>query len=270
MILLLTAFPAFAADKESVYDRVIRTGTLRCGYIVYPPETIKDPNTGALSGTVVDMMAEVGLHLDLKIDWVAEVGFADMFEGFKTGKYDALCSGLWKSPARARHALFTIPTNYGVYYAYVRNDDTRFDSGLSGIDDPGVKIAIIDGEYGESVAGESFAKAQTYRLPQLSDISQLLESVAAGKADVVFLQKAPAAGYLAANPGKIRAIDAYPVRVMPAPAVAVPVGEQDLKALLDAAFEFMINNGTVEHILRRYDPALSSYNLIARPYSESR
>ena len=264
-LVFLTATPALAAGKESAFDRVVRTGTLRCAYIVYPPETIKDPNTGKLSGTIVDLTEEAGRQLGWTIDWVVEVGFSDMFDGLKSGKYDALCSGLWESPARAKNALFTIPINYGVHYAFSRAGDDRFDKDIDAANNPEIKIAVIDGEYADFVAKESFPRAQTYRLPHLSDVSQVLLSVATGKADIAFLQKASARGFLENNKGKLKVIE-NPVRVMPAPAIVVASEEQQLKNVLDAAFRFLLNNGFVEKTLRKYDPKLDSYNLIAKPY----
>ncbi len=269
LILILCLFSPLAwaaGNSESAYDRVMRTGVLRCAYIVYPPETIKDANTGALSGTIVDLTEKAATLLDLKVEWVTEVGFADMFDGLYSGKYDALCSGLWESPARARMALFTVPINYGIHYAFVRTEDHRFDTNLGKLNNPGMTIAVIDGEYGESVARESYANAKAYRLPQLSDVSQMLLSVGTGKADVTFLQLGSARGYLDHNPGQLRALTDHPVRVMPAPALAVARNEQQLKSLLDVSFRYLLNNGEVERVLRHYNPELDSYALIAKPY----
>lgn len=254
--------------RQTAYERVTESGVLRCAYIVYPPETIKDPVSGELSGTVVDIVEEAARQLEWDVEWVAEVGFADMFDGLRSGKYDALCSGLWKNPARAKNGLFTIPLNYGIYYPYVRAHDDRFDDGLDRVNQPDVKIAVIDGEYADFVARESFPQADTLRLPQLSDISQIPLSVATGKADIAFLQKGPARRYIEVNPGKLRALENQPVRVMPAPAVVVPMGEHDFKYVLDSAFEFLLNNGFVEKTLRKYDPELESYHLIAKPYAQ--
>lgn len=268
VLLMAAAFPALAQEqnKESVYARVMRTNTLRCGYILYPAEVMQDPNTGALSGLVVETVSEIGKQLGWKIDWAVPVGHADMFEGFKTGKYDALCSGLWKNPNWAKQALFTRPIDYGIFYAYVRADDTRFDQGLTAINDPSIKIAVVDGEYGQFVARDTYPNAQTMQLPQLTDMSMILESVATSKADVAFLAKAHAAAYIKNNPGKLKVIDRWPVRVMPAPVVVLPSGEHDLHEIVDAAVEYLLNNGTIEQILRKYDPELGSYNLIAKPY----
>lgn len=63
LALLILALPAAAeTGKESAYECVMRTGTLRCGYILLPPEMNKDPNTGALSV----IPACVGMTSDFK------------------------------------------------------------------------------------------------------------------------------------------------------------------------------------------------------------
>ena len=54
----LLSSSAFAADKESAYERVLRTGVLRCGYIAYPPHLIVDPATGTISGISHDIIEE--------------------------------------------------------------------------------------------------------------------------------------------------------------------------------------------------------------------
>lgn len=262
--LILAAFPA-AADQS--YDKVKESGILRCAYILYPSETEKDIKTGKLSGAVLEMTEEAAKLAGLKVEWVAEVGFETMFEGFKTGQYDALCSGLWETPARAREALFTIPTNYGMLFAYVRKKEARFEKGLKQINHPGVTIAVIDGEYGEIVASQQFPLARKYSLPQLSDMSSLLVAVETGKADVAFLQTSTADAYMKSNPGKLRKLGKTPIRAMPAPAIAVNPNDQPLKNLLDASFRFMQGNGKTEEILRKYDPSLTSHFLPTLPYT---
>ncbi len=255
-----------APAKESVFDRVLRTGVLRCAYAVYPPETIKDPNTGKLSGTIVETTEEVGRQLGLKIEWTAEVGFLDVFTGLKTGRYDAFCSGAYENPQRAKEALFTIPFNYGATRIFVRADDTRFDESPDAINDPKITIAHIDGEITQFIIDESFPKARHYSLPALTDISQTLESVATRKADVTFLQAGPARGFMEHNPGKLRILQKFPARVFAAPLIAVPLGEHDLKYLLDATIRTLQENGFVESVLQKYDPTLDSYLLVAKPY----
>ena len=52
-------------EKESVYERVIRTGKIRCGYAVWQPVLMKDPNTGAFSGVYYDYMNLLAARLGL-------------------------------------------------------------------------------------------------------------------------------------------------------------------------------------------------------------
>ena len=39
-----------SSTGSSVYNKVVSSGTIRACYVVYPPASIKDPNTGKLSG----------------------------------------------------------------------------------------------------------------------------------------------------------------------------------------------------------------------------
>ncbi|MDD5587071.1 MAG: transporter substrate-binding domain-containing protein [Alphaproteobacteria bacterium] len=262
------ARPQAVAAKESVYDRVMRTRTLRCAYLVYPPETIKDPNTGKLTGIIVDTMEELGRQLGWKIDWVAEVGFQDMFEGLKTGRYDALCVGLWENSARSKEALFSQPMDFGVINTVARSDDSRFDESLEPINDPNVKVAEIDGELGQVIQQETFPKASTYLLPTLSDVSMIVEAVATGKADVAFLPVLNVRKYMEQNPGKVKILKKNPSRVFPAPLLAVPHGEHDLKYVVDATLRGLQESRFVDRILQKYDPTRESYLLPAKAYEQ--
>ena len=75
-----------ASTQETTYDRVIRTGTLRCGYAAWYPNLIIDPNTKAKSGISYDVMEEVGRRLGLKVEWTQEAGFGSAEQDLKTGK----------------------------------------------------------------------------------------------------------------------------------------------------------------------------------------
>lgn len=253
-----------SSQKQTAFDRVMRTGTLRCAYLVYPPETIKDPVTGKLSGIVIETTEELVRQLGWKVDWVAEVGFQDMFEGLTTDRYDALCGGLYEKPNRAKVALFSAPFNYGVTYTVARADDVRFDKSLEPINDPSIKIAQLDGEISQAIAEESFSKAGRYSLSNLSDVSQMAEAVATEKADVTFMTIANARSYMEGNPGKLKLIHKLPSRVYPAPLLALAHGEQELKYVIDATIRTLQENHFIERTVRKYDPKLETY-LLAKP-----
>jgi hypothetical protein len=45
---MFLSFPAFAVEKESAFDRVMKSGVIRCGYWVRSPMITKDLNTGEI------------------------------------------------------------------------------------------------------------------------------------------------------------------------------------------------------------------------------
>jgi ABC-type amino acid transport substrate-binding protein len=59
---------------ENTYDKVMRSGVIRCGYGLEPPMLQIDPNTGKPFGAIVDIVERIGSLLDLKIEWVEQVG----------------------------------------------------------------------------------------------------------------------------------------------------------------------------------------------------
>jgi len=254
--------------KESVYERVMRTRVLRCGYLPYQPEVMKDPNTGKMSGYVVDITEEIGRQLNIKIEWTTELGFGfqNVPADFKTGRYDAVCSGFVETAAHANAALFSIPIDYAPVYAYVRAGDTRFDQSLDGVNNPTTKLAIIDGESAQAIAKEVFPKASTLSLPEMSDVSMSLESVAAGKADMAIATIATAKGYMDKNSGKLKVIRTHPIKAWIQPVMAFPHGEHDFKYVVDATLRALHENGYIERTFRKYDPKLESYLLVTKPY----
>jgi ABC-type amino acid transport substrate-binding protein len=70
-----------SSSKPSAYDRVVQSKTLRCGYVVSAPHTMKDPNTGQMSGIMYDIAEEMGKRLGIKIVWNEEVTWATYFSG---------------------------------------------------------------------------------------------------------------------------------------------------------------------------------------------
>jgi len=262
------SFPALAAEntKETAYDRVIRTGTLRCGYIILPPETVKDVNTGKLSGIAFDITEEVAKRLGVKVDWVEEVNFSTMTEGLNSNRFDAVCFSLYRYSIGAKYADFSTPLFYSKTGIYVREDDHRFDKDFSLINNKDVTIATVDGEMSHYIAQDDFPNAQTFSMPQSTDLSQMMVSVETKKADVTFLNGIVAKGYLDANPGKIRDISGdTPLRVY-SHGLMFAKGQYDLVKTIDLILAEMHDHGAIEKILNRYDPSGKTYLRVSKPY----
>jgi len=277
LVMVLSAASAFAVThyagpvsqtaqvKETAYQRVMRTGTLRCGYFLYPDFLERDVTTKKFSGFAYSIMQEIGVRLNLKIDWAEEVGFANAFEGLKSGRYDAICVPFYMTPGRARASEFTAPLLYAPYYAYVRAEDTRFDNNLGAVNDPSVKVTVLEGEMSQTVKNEDFPKAGLLSLPNMTDISQVLLQVTIGKADVALTEPSTAQAFINKNAGLLKRVAGPPVRMQPA-GLSLPVGEEELKSLLNTTIETLHSTGFLERLFIRSEKDKDFYFLPAQPW----
>lgn len=253
---LLFAFlltpPAFAVEKESAYDRVLKTGTLRCAYGVWEPGVMRDPNTGKFSGLIYDLVQEMGKALNLKIEYNLEVDWASIHTALQAGKADAHCAGVWATPARGRQLAFSDPISFLPAVAFVKAGDKRFDNNMDLVNSPDITIAIIDDDVSAEIAAQDYPKAKTFSIPQLSPVEGLMLAVATGKADITFDGPNRFEAFSRTNPGKIRMVPTpRPIRIFPN-SIAVDIHEQELQDMLNTALHQMQDNGTFDRLKKNY------------------
>lgn len=277
LAVILSAITAFAVvklssapasippHKETAYERVMRTGTLRCGYGVYPPYFTKDPASGNFGGIWHDLSEAIGENLGLKVEWTEEVGLGDIGAALDAKKIDIYCGGLWTAGKRVRAVDFLNPIHYEAMFVYVRTDDHRFDANISLINDPAVKISKIDGEGGGLVATEEFPNATPVSLPQLSGYADMFNQVVTKKADLLLAAPTGASAFLKNNPNTLRPILNQPVRIFPM-ALAVRYGENELRDLINQAQDGLFNSQKVEKIILKYEASKGDFWRVIKPY----
>lgn len=251
---------------ESLYDRVIRTGKIRCGYVLYPPFCIKDPNTGKLSGVGIDALELVAKKLGLTVDWAEEVGWGTMLEGLQTGRYDMVATPVWTNANRARLMGFSNPLCYSPIFVYVKKGDHRFASHPDKMNSPDITVATLDGETAQVIAEMEVPKAHRLSLPQTADFSQVLLNVATGKADFTFAEPVAASLFLKNNANTIEILNAaHPVRVFPN-CWMFNRGEFEFKAMIDTVSSEVINSGAMDKIIDKYIAKSELIYRVALPY----
>lgn len=257
---------ALLEEQESVFNRVMRTGVLRCAYYPYAPALIKDPNTGAMSGIFYDVITEAARRLSIKVEWTEEVGYGVIPEGFKTRRYDAFCNTVWPTPERSRAASFSIPLYYSPVTVFVRADEQRFADNYENLDKPDVKFAVKDGDVSASYADGFFPNSKQSSIPQLADTAQLLDDVANGKADAVINEPGLLFQYLEKNPNSLKEmIPGHPLQTS-GNTFMLPPDEPQLKMMFDTVLQDMLNTGFVEKTIRKYEKHLGTYYRVATPY----
>lgn len=256
-LLIILTLPAFAEDnkKESVFDRILRTGVIRCGYYVFPPIVYRDINTGKLSGLTVDTMNYIAERASLKVEWTEEVTFGNWVPALQAKRFDVVCTPMWPELPMARAASFSDPMFFSGLYPVVRADEDRFkkNEGIDRINQPDVTIASQEGNITSILAKSAFPNAKHYMLSPDADTSQLVISVANKKADVQISDDNAIKQWNTNNEQKIKIIkDFGPVKIQQFP-FSVARGEQDLLNFLNLAIHEMNYNGEMDRLLRKWE-----------------
>jgi polar amino acid transport system substrate-binding protein len=256
-----------AAHTESVYDRVIRTGVLRCGYFPSPDFIDIDPNTKVMSGLIYDYVNQLAKNLALKVEWTEEIGRGDFVAALDAERFDIYCTALSVNAERARIVDFTDPYIFDSFSLYVRADDSRFDADVAKINDPTVRIAAKEGDIMEKIARKKFPKAQIILHPQLSSETDPLLDLDGQKADIVLTTPKIAGRYITNNPGKVKQAGPGSPLIY---ATATKSGEYKLTKMLNLAGKEMQASGQADAIFDKYDPERKIFLRLVKPYETAK
>lgn len=272
LLMIIFSFPVLADDnkKETAFERVIRTNTIRCGYYVFPPVTYRDPNTGALSGFTIDMMEEIGKRASLKIEWAEETNFVNWTESLKAKRFDVACTPNWPDTPLGRVVSFSTPMFYAGMYPMVRADDVRFQKSKldkSDFDSPDITFVTVEGDSIDSIVKSHFPKAKVNVLPKSLGDSSFILDILTGKADVVLTDANGKIEFNKAHKGKFKFIDSInPIKLQPF-VLGVDRSEIILNDFLNNAIHDLINDGTMDRLLRKWEPEPGkTYLRVAKPY----
>lgn len=252
---------AHPAEFNKAYNRVIETGKIRAGYVVYPPGCFIDGTNGRVVGIFPDILREIARNADLEVEFVEEVGFGTMIEGLETDRYDILGSPVWGNTLRAKMTMMSAPVHFAAIGVWVRPDEKRFTAsdGWNGINQPEINIPAMDGSIPLAIAKADFPSAHLITYPDTAGISQLLLDVATGKADVLFTEQEKGLEFLQSHPGALINIATnHPIRVFPN-VFMIRRNEPQLKNMIDVGVAELKHSGYVESTIRRYEPYPGSY-----------
>ncbi len=240
------------AESESAYERIMRTGEIRCGYSSWKPLFWMDSNTGQPRGIFHDLMEEVGKRLDLKIHWSAELGWGEVAEAVNTHKVDMACAGYWLHPSRIKYLQATDPLFYSSLHVWVREEDKHKYRDMQQLNRPEYTVVEIDGGSAGQIIEKYFPNAQRISLPQLSTNGDVILNLMTKKADFFIDDVTSFYEYQQENPGKLATmfIDT-PLAVFPA-TMLLPREQSHLKSMIDNTLSLVELDGTLDDILNKY------------------
>jgi ABC-type amino acid transport substrate-binding protein len=256
------------AHTESAYNRVMRTGELRCGYFTWTPSFIKDPNSGAMSGLFHDYLEALGQALNLKIVWAEEVALGEVPAALKSGRIDAMCASTFVTSARARVIDFVTPFYYVPIHAFASADDNRFTHFTPDrFNTPAYTVSTLEGGVTSILQKVYLPKTKLYELPQFTSPSELFTSLHMGKADFVLYENYTFEDYNAHNPGQLKRVSDTPIKIFPL-AIAVDKNQDALREMLSTATMDLHLAGTTEGIIEKYERYPNTLIRMRMPYRE--
>ena len=168
------------AAAGTVEQRVKAGGTVRvCIWPEYYGVTYRSPRTQQLAGIDIDLSAELGRDLGVKVQHV-DSSFPGLIEDLKSDRCDVAMFAVAMLPQRMEHLRFTRPYLQSDIYG-ITTRSNRAVRQWADIDQPGVMVAVQAGTFMEPVMAASLKRAQLVRIRPPATREQELE---AGRVDV--------------------------------------------------------------------------------------
>ncbi len=245
--------PQKAEKRETVFEKVMRTKTIECGYFVEPPFTIVNEVTGEPAGLSVDLIEIIASKLSLDVVWKEQINFGTFTEDLNTRRYDAVCGSILVLP-RAGTIDYTQSYAYAPIYGYVKPDNTDFDQAFGDIDWSTKTVSGIDGEGATTIVQDTLPQAQLNVLPQNASVSEMLMAVDTNKADIGFAMPTVFENFKRNNPGKLRQAQLDRPLYTYAVSFGIARSAHDFKALLNNALTQLIVSGELQSLANKHDP----------------
>jgi polar amino acid transport system substrate-binding protein len=267
---LMLAFLVGTAPKAEAreLDEILDSKEIHLGYIIYPPLMNRDPQSGELSGFVIEALNFMFESIKIKPVWV-EVGWSTFAAALQSDQIDIFVGGSFATPQRSLALAFTQPFAYMGNDVVVRTADaeSKFKDvkELADLDQEGLTIASQLGGAPYDYLKAHFTKAKIVGV-ESSNQSQASLEVLAGHADAAYWDAFISARDVQEHPEQLTSLfGASPLDVSPL-AWAIKHKEPELLAFLNTMLEYMETNGTWIEFERPYRDELGGYFHVKREY----
>jgi len=240
-------------SQGDALDRIRRTGQVDVCTVVYPPWTMKDAKSGALSGYNIEVMNLIAKKMNAKVVW-HESTFGNITSDLASGRCDATTSLFMLIP-RAMSVAFTLPPlHYLGESAIIRKSDSRFQKvkDIYEFDKPDITLAVATGESGDVYVKEHFKRAKIKRIDvESSDLTRFCVEVSTGRADVAIADANTIHLYAKKHPEVLDLFRNNPFSLNPD---GLAVRQNDVKWLhfLETALQFLDTQGSLEKLRKKY------------------
>lgn len=239
-------------------DQIISSGELRVGYIVTPPNAIKDPATGNLSGFDVDAIREIAKQMGLKTTFT-ETDWGTFAAGLQADQFDVSIAPTFATTKRSMAVLFLRPLIFAGNGALVKAEDNRYKT-LTDMNNPDTRIAVLQGGQAEDFVRRNMPKAQLISLAS-TDLTAGMIEVVAGRADVGIEDSYTINEFVRKQPTTKNLFYDHPFNLTPV-AWSVGRGNAELAAAINSGINILLYSGRYDDMAKPYfanDPVPNGY-----------
>lgn len=196
---------------------------------------------GEFDGIDMAIAAKIGEDAGVEIE-MQSMEFDSLLVALQNGQIDAVIAGMTVTEERAKTVDFTTP-----YYTATQVMIVKEDSDIaSAADMEGKGIAVVQGYTGETVVSELGYEYEAFKKG-----TECIMELTNGKCDVVVIDSATAAKYVADNQG-IKIVEDEAAFGAEEYAMAVAKGNTALLDLLNEQIEAMLADGTISNLSAEY------------------
>jgi len=236
------------SQSTDTFENIVKTKQLTVCYVSWPPSIEKDPNSGQLSGFLIDVIEGIAEDAELALSYV-ESSWGGFPADLASGKCHAGIAGFYPLINRSMAVSFTRPFFYAGNNGVVRAKDNRIRT-TADLNSPNLRIAVLQGEYADVYAKKYFSRAQLITLPATADNTAPLVAVSSGQADVGLIVADVVDDYTKTHP-EVRRVFTEPYSTTPITWVVRP-GDQKLLNFLNNAINYLEATGELDALSHKY------------------
>ena len=200
--LLLAAGPVHA-QQASRLDEIVKRGSLRVGLTGdYLPFSSFDKETSKFSGFDVDMAAQLGKALGVKVEYV-HTAWPQLMKDFETDNFDIAMGGISITLDRQKKGMFSTPIMREGKTPIARGADRGKYQTLSDIDKPGTRVIVNPGGTNERFAKANIRNAE---IRIYNNNVAIFDEIAKGDADLMMTDASETRYQQKLHPGVLCAV----------------------------------------------------------------
>ena len=243
LIALALAVPAVAGQGDA--RLLAPTGTLRASLLATNPVQGRvDPQTGAVTGPVADLVRVLAAQLAVPYTLVPVANAAAVIESIRTGQVDI--GFLAYEAVRAEQVDFSAPY-FLMGNAYIVRADSPLQRAAA-VDRAGVRVRAVKGQSQQIWVSEHLTRARIDTVPDMPGHAALAAMLARGEVDVFAANRQRLEEAVQAAPGMRVLADNFSVVGQ---AIVVPKGDAARLARVNAFVAAALESGEVRAALDR-------------------